>query len=137
MCGARGIPTTPPEKKALIHKLNAFIDQHDNLSDDNEVGDADDAPEDDADNLNDFVTVESDAASAASDEEADENGEPTGFIESFLEYISDTDEMLVKWVGYSHRYNTVEPCWRLREDLGDPIFAYEKARLAESQVSSS
>jgi hypothetical protein len=43
-------------------------------------------------------------------------------VEKFVKYSEDSDEMLVKWKGYSAKHNSFEPCKMLEIDLGKNLF---------------
>ena len=132
MCRVRGLGTTPASRIVLVGHLSAAMTAE-NLED----GDDDEAEAigiNGLDVLTDMVqyeeaeeelTAEAVEAvvpvveQAAADEAADD---VTGHIDKFITYHAESDEIEVKWVGYSSDYNTIEPCWRLRVDIGEELF---------------
>lgn len=93
----------------------APAEQRDDGQDESAVNGSLDAP----DNL--IIFGEMDDPPAGEDEVEDlAPAEAEGLyeIEKFVRYIEDTDEMEVKWRGYSRRHNTNESCSKLKVDLG-------------------
>lgn len=127
MCLARVLPTSG-RKDDLIERLEVYratveenpefiapAEQRDDGQDESAVNGSLDAP----DNL--IIFGEMDDPPAGEDEVEDlAPAEAEGLyeIEKFVRYIEDTDEMEVKWRGYSRRHNTNESCSKLKVDLG-------------------
>ena len=130
LCRERQLPVSG-RTKDLVARLNDYETAAEDLDDSLEASEGhfdkeNDEPNENAEGFILYENEEDEAARVEVNEEVEvecpQFMDQFFEVERFAEVFDETDQVEVKWKGYSERHNTIEDCSKLTVELGESLF---------------